>query len=152
MANTDNSCNHLEVDNKKFPEIDQLFQTQYDIQTKIYGYDFKSMSLRELVQFWLMNKHAEDDETNEMFDALGGIHGGIGNAVWKPWKKDHRIGNTLNINDLSEKDRKELLMEIVDKFHFFMNFAISAGFTGSEVANAYYAKNKENIERQKNGY
>lgn len=152
MANTDNSCNHLEVDNKSYPEIDQLFQTQLDIQTKVYGYDFENMSLKELVDFWLMNKHAEDDETNEMFDALGGIHDGIGNAVWKPWKKAHSNTAGLSIKSLSERDRKELLMEVVDKLHFFMNFAVSVGFTGSEITNAYYAKNAENIERQKRGY
>lgn len=152
MANTDNQCKDLITDSKEYPEMDHLFKTQYDIQTKVYKYNFKSMTLQQLVQFWLMNKHAEDDETNEMFDALGGIHDGIGNAVWKPWKKANLHTPSLGITDLSERDRKELLMEIVDKFHFFMNFAVSCGFTGSEVANAYYAKNEENIRRQKEGY
>lgn len=152
MANTDNTCDHLEVEDKVFSEIDQLFQTQLDIQTKVYGYDFGNMTLRQLIGFWLMNKHAEDDETNEMFDALGGIHDGIGNAVWKPWKKANANVDDLSINSLSPRDRKELLMEIVDKLHFFLNFAVSAGFSGSEVANAYYSKNAENIRRQKDGY
>lgn len=152
MANKDNNCSHLEVGNKVFPELDHLFQTQLDIQTKVYGYDFKNMSLKQLMDFWLMNKHAEDDETNEMFDALGGIHDGMGNAVWKPWKKQHADTAGLSINSLSERDRKELLMEVVDKLHFFLNFAVSVGFTGSEVANAYYSKNAENIRRQKEGY
>ena len=58
----------------------------------------------------------------------------------------------MHIEDLSDRDKKELLFEIVDKLHFFINFAVSAGFTGSDIANAYYTKNHENIERQKRGY
>lgn len=152
MANEDNECKDLQVNKLIYKEIDALFQTQKDIQEKVYGYNFKNMNMKELVQFWLMNKHAEDDETNEMFDALGGIKDGIGNAVWKPWKSDNASTEDMDIGDLSVGDHKELLMEIVDKLHFFMNFAVSVGFTGSEIANAYYAKNKENIRRQKDGY
>lgn len=152
MANTDNTCSHLQINKDIFDQFDMIFKMQKDIQEKIYGYNFSKFTLKDVVSFWLMNKHAEDDETNEMFDALGGIHDGIGNAVWKPWKKDNRITAALGIEDLSDKDRQELLMEIVDKFHFFMNFAVSVGFTGSDIANAYITKNKENVRRQQEGY
>jgi len=135
-----------------FPEWDRIFDLQKSIQEKVYGYDFQSMTLKELSNFWLMNKHALEDELSEMFIALGGEKDGIGNAVWKPWKKDHYIADRMHIKDLSESDTSLLLFEIVDAFHFLINFAVSCGFSGSDVASAYIEKNKENIRRQEEGY
>jgi len=152
MANSDNTLNHLKVGEEVFDQFDRIFKLQKDIQEGTYGYKFKDMSLDQIAQFWFMNKHAMEDEVSEMFDALGGINDGIGNAAWKPWKQKNALARELSIGDLSDDDRKELLMEYVDIFHFFINFGVSAGFTGSEVANAYIAKNKENINRQKNNY
>lgn len=152
MANTDNSCSNLKVGDDFFPDFNRIFELQKDIQEKIYHYDFKSMSLDELKDFWFLNKHALEDELSEMFDALGGINDGIGNAVWKPWKEANKKSYGMHISDLSDKDKLELLMEIVDAFHFMINFAVSCGFTGSQIANAYISKNKENIRRQNEGY
>ena len=152
MANTENDLSHLNPKDDKFEEFDSLFDLQKSIQEKTYGYNFEGMSLADIAKFWFMNKHAMEDELSEMFDALGGIRDGIGNAVWKPWKKDNALSNGLSIEELSSHDRHELLMEYVDVFHFFINFGVSVGFTGSEVVNAYIAKNKENINRQKNNY
>jgi hypothetical protein len=87
-----------------------------------------------------------------MFDALGGINDGIGNAAWKFWKSLHCDSEVLTIEDLSDKDLLELKFEIVDAFHFMINFAISIGMTGSEVYSLYKIKNKENFERQENNY
>lgn len=152
MANTDNDCSHLNIGDQEFPGWDYIFNLQKTIQEKTYGYDFKSMSLKQVVDFWLMNKHALEDELSEMFDALGGINHGIGNAVWKPWKKENALTCSMGVDSLSEPDRVDLLMEYVDVLHFFINFGVSIGFTGKEVANAYISKNQENIKRQKEGY
>ena len=152
MANTENDLSHLKPGTQTFLEFDKVFNLQKTIQEDTYGYKFKDMSLAEIAKFWFMNKHAMEDELSEMFDALGGIRDGIGNAVWKPWKKDNALGNRLSIEELSSHDRHELLMEYVDIFHFFINFGVSVGFTGSEVVNAYISKNKENIRRQENNY
>lgn len=152
MANTDNNCSDLKVENQEFDSFDMVFQMQKELQEAGYGYKFEDMSLKEVVNFWFMNKHAIEDEFSEMFDALGGIHDGIKNAGWKPWKADNNNTANMSIGDLSKRDRQELLMEIVDAFHFFMNFAISAGFSGSDIANAYMSKNKENYRRIKDGY
>jgi hypothetical protein len=46
------------------------------------------MTIREIMDFWLVNIHALNDEIHEMVDALGGIKDGSGNAVWKYWKID----------------------------------------------------------------
>ena len=93
-----------------------------------------------------------DDEINEMFDALGGVDDGIGNAGWKYWKKDNVKATQMRIKDLSERDRLELFYEWIDAFHFFINFAISIGMTSKDVVNLYLAKHEENKRRQKNQY
>ena len=155
MANTDNKCFQLEIEDLHKDSKDTLgdiLELQKNTQETIYGYNFKDMTLEEVVNFWLMNKHAEDDETNEMFDALGGINDGIGNAVWKPWKKQNSLAKNLKVNDLSENDKKELYMEFVDKLHFFMNYAASIGLDSKTIYNYYMAKNKENRDRQERGY
>lgn len=152
MANNDNKCSDLDVQDNEYREFDFIFNMQKELQEKNYGYSFRDMSMGQLVAFLFMNKHALEDEMSETMDAVGGIHDGIGNAAWKPWKKDNEKVYHMSIHDLSERDRKELLMEIVDQFHFFMNQAVACGFTGSDIANAYIAKNKENWERQKRGY
>lgn len=152
MANTDNNCSNLSVGIKEYQEWDKIFHMQKTLQEKAYGTKFEGMSINQIAQFWFTNKHALEDELSEMFDALGGINDGIGNAGWKPWKQDNAKTHEMTIGDLTKEDRLELLMEIVDVLHFYMNFAVSVGFTGSDIANAYVVKNEENYRRQREGY
>ena len=159
MANTDNSCAHLEVEDV-FSEskntLEDLYNLQKDIQENVYGYDFdqlRSKPLNEFRQFFDWNYHAIQDELRETFDALGGIKDGIGNGVWKPWKKSyHEKAPEMTFNTLSESDKKELQMELIDIQHFLFNMMLASGLTPSDLMNMYFAKNKENRERQKRGY
>lgn len=152
MANKDNDSKELEILSIEFKELDGLFNTQKKLQEVTFGEKFDGMTMRELSNYFLFNKHAIEDELSEMMDALGGIKDGVGNAVWKKWKAQNKFMDNWTIETLTPRDRKELLLEIVDVFHFFMNFAIACKFSGSDIANAYYAKNKENIDRQVKGY
>ena len=164
MANTDNQCKDLEIEklyDKSQNTLDDLFQLQKDIQEKVYGYDFEEMRtlpLFHMSHFFLWNTHAQVDEAHETMDALGGIHDGIGNAVWKPWKKRHQETKSvftptpMVFNDLSGRDVIELKMELIDELHFLFNKMHAAGMTTEELFNYYFAKNKENRERQKNNY
>ena len=152
MANTDNNMLDLKLPPlENFSQWDMIFEMQKELQERL-GYDFKSMTLSQIADFMMFNKHALEDEIGEMLDALGGIHDGIGNAVWKRWKAKRKIAETTTIDYLTQRDRAELMFEIVDMLHFFINFAVSCGFTGSEIANGYLAKNKENHRRQDNNY
>lgn len=159
MANVDNSCAHLEVEDV-FSEskntLEDLYNLQKDIQENVYGYDFdqlRSKPLNEFRQFFDWNYHAIQDELRETFDALGGIKDGIGNGVWKPWKKSyHEKAPGMSFNSLSESDKKELQMELIDIQHFLFNMMIASGLTPADLMNMYFAKNKENRERQKRGY
>lgn len=147
-----NVCSSLNVKEEKIVDINYIFELQKKTQEQTYGYDFSEMNLKKISEFWFMNSHALQDEIHEMFDALGGMHDGIGNAAWKPWKKKNKVANDIYIEDLSGRDLKELKFEIVDAFHFMINFAVSVGMTGSELIDMYISKNKENINRQKNNY
>ncbi len=156
MANLDNRTDHLRVDDiyseKGFTQDNDTFgdilNHQKEMQEQTYGFKYEDMSIYDIAQFWLGNKHAEDDETNEMFDALGGINDGIGNGAWKWWKKSNQKGKEMKVSDLSERDKKELYMEFVDKLHFFMNFAASIGLDSKTIYNYYFTKAMENKDRQ----
>lgn len=151
MANTENTCHHLELVRLDFPEWDRIFELQKKLQERL-GYDFQNMTLKEVVDFFLLNKHALEDELGELMDALGGIHDGIGNSVWKRWKNNNKLASEMTFNSLTDRDKLEILFEIVDAFHFMINFAIALGFTGSDIASAYITKNIENHNRKDNNY
>jgi hypothetical protein len=167
MANTDNSCAKLEIEDLhsqvlkdptlqnedgSYPDtLGDILNLQSDTQKYIYGYDFENMTLADTMQFWAMNTHAMIDEIHEATDALGGISAG-GSAIWKRWKKDHGKYIKMKFSDLSEDDQLECKFEIVDMLHFFMNYAASIGMTSQEMYNMYMSKNKENRARQERGY
>jgi predicted DNA-binding protein YlxM (UPF0122 family) len=154
MANSDNKCADLNVKDYTQEISDTLgfiYNKQVELQEKL-GFNFKDLTLKEIADFWMMNKHAMSDELNEMFDALGGINDGIGSAVWKHWKKDNAKASNMKMTDLSEADRLELFYEWIDGLHFYLNFAISIGMTSKDIVNLYAAKQAENLERQKRGY
>ena len=155
MANIDNSCSQLEIEDLHGSSQDTLgdiLNTQAFTQKEIYGWDFKNMTLRDLMGFWHMNNHALADEIHEATDALGGIKDGNGSAIWKKWKKAYSTYSDIKFSDLSENDQLECKFEIIDILHFFMNMAVSVGMTPKEMYNMYMSKNKENIARQKRGY
>jgi hypothetical protein len=155
MANTDNSCAKLEIQDLYATSKDTLgdiMTIQAETQKQVYGYNFKEMNLRDLMSFWHMNNHAMIDEIHEATDALGGIKDGDGNAIWKRWKKAHDGFSNKKFSELSDSDQLECKFEIIDMLHFFMNYAISIGMTPQEMYNMYMSKNEENRARQQRGY
>lgn len=155
MANTDNKCAELEIEDLYSQSTDTLgdiLNLQSETQRTIYGYNFEEMSLRELMEFWHLNNHALIDEIHEATDALGGIQDGDGNAIWKKWKKAYDSFSDKKFSDLSSSDQLECKFEIIDMLHFFMNYAASIGMTPQEMYNMYMSKNQENRKRQQNNY
>jgi hypothetical protein len=155
MANTDNTCADLKIEDLYSQSTDTLgdiMALQKDTQSSVYGWNFDNMTLREIMSFWHVNTHALTDEIHEATDALGGIKDGSGNAIWKYWKSDFSKYSFMKFSDLSKGDQLEAKFEIIDMLHFFMNYAISIGMTPQEMYNMYMAKNAENRDRQKRGY
>jgi dimeric dUTPase (all-alpha-NTP-PPase superfamily) len=58
----------------------------------------------------------------------------------------------MSYSQMSERDKKELKMELIDIQHFLFNMMLAIGMTEQELMNFYFSKNKHNRERQKNGY
>ncbi len=152
-------CAQLEIEDV-FSEskntLEDLYNLQKNIQETVYGYDFdklRSGPLNKMREFYDWNYHAIQDELREAFNALGGMKDGVGNAVWKPWKKAYReqVPN-MCFNNLSDTDKKEFWMELIDIQHFLFNMMVCAGMTSKDLMNYYFSKNKENRERQKRGY
>jgi hypothetical protein len=154
MANADNKCADLEVQDFYTNTKDTLglvYNKQIELQSRL-GFNFENWTLKEIADFWCVNKHAMSDELNEMFDALGGVNDGIASAAWKYWKNDNVKAATMTVADLSQEDKLELFYEWIDGLHFYMNFAISIGMTSEDIVNLYMAKNAENHDRQNRGY
>jgi len=158
---SENTCSHLEIEDlysqlghntTRLDSLGQILKMQKNTQELLYGYNFQDMNIGEVVEFLHMNNHAFQDEVHEMFDALGGIKDGNGNAAWKPWKAKHQETKAMKLTDLSKNDLKELHMEFVDMLHFFMNYAIALNLDAKTIFNYYFAKNKENHDRQERNY
>jgi len=167
MANTDNRCANLEIEDiwstkvtndgefigqESIDTLGDILNLQAETQKNVYGYDFENMTLREIMEFWHMNSHSLIDEIHEATDALGGIKDGNGNAIWKKWKKAYSTYSDKKFSDLSESDQIECKFEIIDMLHFFMNYAAAIGMTSQEMYNMYMSKNMENRARQQRGY
>jgi len=164
MANQDNKCKDLAVDNV-YKELGydtgsnslaDLFnlqaKTQKMYQDKQGKKNFKDYTIGDLVDFTMINNHAIIDELHEMVDAMGGIDDGVGNAAWKPWKEKNKEARNLKLSDLSASDLKELKMEWIDVMHFVFNSGLAIGVTPEEFYNLYISKNKANWSRQENNY
>ena len=163
MLDTNNTkiaavCSNLEIEDlysKSENTLNELFSLQKDIQENVYGYNFAEMQngpLSNLAKFIFWNVQAQHSEIQEGLDALGGIKDGIGAGIWKPWKSNHKQASLMTFNEMSENDKKELKMEYIDELHFLFNKMHAVGMTSEELFNFYFAKNKENRNRQKNGY
>ncbi len=159
MSNNNQAiCATLEIKNlysESKNTLHDLFMLQKDIQENVYGYDFKKMQegpLSDMRKFFDWNYHAIQDEMRETMEALGGVRDGIGSGIWKPWKSSHKQAETMTFVGMSESDKKELKMELIDHLHFLFNKMHAVGMTPEELFNYYFAKNEENRNRQKNGY
>lgn len=148
-----NVCSNLEIFKFESRDFDEIFGLQKLLQEKIgVSYYDPDESLASIAGFFMKNKHALEEELSETITSIGGMHDGIGSAVWKWWKKEHAKAHEMKLSDLSERDMLELKFEIVDQFHFLVNQALRIGMTGSELFSMFISKNQENINRQNNGY
>lgn len=159
MSTNFQECAHLEVEDVysgSANTLKDLYELQKDIQESVYKFDFEKLQnepLPKMREFFDWNYHAIQDELREAFNALGGMKDGIGNGVWKPWKKAyHEKAPNMTFAGMSPNDKKELQMELIDIQHFLFNLMLATGMTAQDLMNMYFAKNAENRERQKRGY
>ena len=156
-----NDCRKLKIESKWVHDVEKegsctlsnLMKLQKDIQQNVYNYDWEEMrsKVRNMSSFFMMNYEAIQDELRELREAMGGVDS-FGSAVWKPWKKDHEAANERSFDDLTKAEKIELQFEVVDLWHFMFNLTIMVDLTPDKLYDMYYAKNKENIDRQERGY
>jgi len=136
--------------------LEAIMALQKDIQENVYKHDFESLQDDNalLRAFYDWNDRALDSEKEELLASLGGMSTGMGDGTfWKPWKKKHNeLMHDFCWNDLSEADKFEAWFEWVDAMHFMLNKALAIGMTPQIIVDFYFAKNKENRERQQRGY
>jgi hypothetical protein len=73
-------------------------------------------------------------------------------GVWKAWKANNLEKRSTLIKDLSPEDQLEVKFELIDMAHFFLNMFVALGMDSQEIFELYFLKNKENFDRQNNGY
>lgn len=107
----------------------------------------------EILDWMKLWDDAIDDETRELYVALGGMSNGKdASAITKVWKKNHGEARARKFADLSDDDKIEIAMELIDIWHFVLIKMLGLGLTAKDIFKLYYLKNAENFARQERGY
>ena len=110
--------------------LGKLFELQKKLQARYYNdIDELPKEMPEKIPMQITSLVAELGEILEE------------NQKWKSWRKKVPSVNYEN-----------LLVEVVDAFHFLINIALFLGFDSNDVYNKFIEKNKENNERQNRDY
>jgi dimeric dUTPase (all-alpha-NTP-PPase superfamily) len=135
---TENRCAHLFEKKTLDQPLKQMFQLQSALQKRI-GMDFDKLSFKQRVDFLSTNWASMSSEFGELLERL----------PWKHWKK---YSNEQLEGWTSESQKMETLYEVVDMFHFMLNFCLVLGIDDEMLVSLYVTKNQENLDRQARGY
>lgn len=115
-----------------------MVKMQKTLQETAMGYDFDNMSSQDRTAYIKEMSIHINQELNELLYEL---------PFFKPWK-DYSNMTDAEIADAFTKASKEF----IDLVHFMLNVGIALNMTSSTMFTEYYMKNKENYERQLEGY
>lgn len=117
--------------------LNDLLYTQNKLQERL-GQDIKSMTREERTKFIKEHSIHATQEMHEMLYEL---------PFFKPWKdySNMPIGDQIRQWEKAET-------EFIDMLHFVLNIALALGLDEYDIYNKYMEKNKENHERQDEGY
>lgn len=108
-----------------------MLEMQRDLQRRyLNGFDPETLPDVQRMEYIRTMHTAIIKELGEVMDECG----------WKPWASS----NHINVEAFKS--------ELVDVWHFFMNFMLVVGMTGEDLIAGYVAKNHINHERQDAGY
>lgn len=154
-----NESESLRCNNEQY--LDAMLSMQRTLQTKL-AIEKPQMNLNpcdlntagKVVDWMRTQKDCIDDEFRELLTSLGGMSTGEKDAsgVWKAWKANNLQKRNTLISELSPEDQLEIKFEFVDIMHFVLNMQLALGMDAQELFELYYLKNKENFNRQNNGY
>lgn len=162
-----NSCASLIKDQDKVREILEKrsnsanpLQDMLDMQNwlqsvlaeKLPKHNIKPFDIEtkgQLIKWLDGNFDAIMDEFRELKNAVGGMSKGEKNAsaVWKKWKSNHDELINERLDEMTEEDRLEMVMEFVDILHFIFNGMLALRISADDLYLLYHLKNYENYER-----
>lgn len=114
-----------------------MLQKQKELQERL-GYDFNSMTQEEITAYI---KEYSIHLTQELHELLYEL------PYFKSWK-DYRAMTVEEYEASMDKARKEF----IDLFHFVLNIALALDMSAQDIFTMYMDKNKENHDRQDDGY
>ena len=117
--------------------LQEMMDKQLELQERL-GYDFSNMTKEEITAYIKEFSIHLNQEVNEMLYEL---------PYFKPWK-DYSAISTREYEAGMDSARKEF----IDLFHFVLNMALALGMSAQDIYTMYMDKNKENHERQDEGY
>lgn len=110
--------------------LQSMLNSQNDLQYLLTGAHPSDLPNSEKIQFIKDMYVALDDEMHELLGEIG----------WKPWATSRHI------------NRDAAVSELVDAWHFMMNFMLVLGVDASELEELYYQKRQKNIDRKNAAY
>lgn len=116
--------------NSEVDLLKDLFSRQKEL-SKAFGDDFETMDLEQKEQY----------TKDKVLALLDEIHEVLREVNWKSWKKQKK-----------EINRENLISELSDAFHFYINLCLVWGFTAEDIHKAYIKKDEENYERIETAY
>lgn len=167
-----NSCASLIKDTRMLQELEDQFDGSSDpLQEMLNMQEWLQTTLAEklpetnikpseiatkgqLISWLDSNFDAMMDEYRELKNAVGGMSKGekSASAVWKKWKSNHVELQGELLVDMPDDDRLEMLFEVIDKLHFFLNILLGVGLTSKDIYVLYFLKNMENRRRYESNY
>lgn len=127
---------YLDNPNHETDRLARMLAAQKDLQVRVYGHNFKEMTLQERVDFIKENVLALTDELHEL----------LAETSWKPWAKSEFLNTD------------KVVSELTDAWHFMMNIMIatmpwlSPGDMAEVLTKSYEQKRAVNVQRQEDGY
>lgn len=118
-------------------KLDLMFKMQFELQQRLGTWD----KIKD-------NPSMKQQMCNQMFIAL--IEESVEIIRETPYKNPNFVPFGWKKTQLGDPDKFK--DEIVDLFHFFMNFCLLADMTADELFERYLAKNGINHKRQDTGY
>ena len=136
--NPENICAHLNVKDDDSPnKLEIMMKMQSELQKTYYAKYLKDFGEVQKISQSKEMILCIIDELMEFMERL----------PWKHWRSYH-----CDAYSPKPKEKKEIQMELIDLWHFFMNLCELWGLDPKTFYNMYVAKNKENFDRIKRGY
>ena len=133
--------------------MNTILEMQKELQSKLHvkNQAIKNIenipTLGEKCDALMYNKNALDYEFKEVLEALSVSDDP--SSLWKNWKLKYNETRSKLYTDLTDSQKRELQMEFVDMFCFFLNMMLVLEIDAETLFSLYKEKYKINLSRIK---